>query len=82
MAAGADPNARTTQGATPLHSAARSSSNAATLDVLLDLGADPRAADNRGRLPIDYTVENPWLRGAPALDRLDGLTEPSEPERP
>jgi ankyrin repeat protein len=68
---GADPNARERHGDTPLHVAALEGSNAdftqaiATMDVLLDNGADMNAPNNRGTPPIRCT-----RRGSPLEHHL------------
>ena len=50
IAAGANPNARDNDGATPLHMAAYSS-RAANSQLLLEAGADPLAKTDNGRDP-------------------------------
>ena len=50
IAAGANPNARDNDGATPLHMAAYSSRPANT-QLLLEAGADPQAKTDNGRDP-------------------------------
>ncbi|MEU0558143.1 ankyrin repeat domain-containing protein [Dactylosporangium sp. NPDC006015] len=55
LALGLDVHARTNTGDTPLHAAARSSSDAAAdlVEALLRAGADPRAVNHRGQHPAD-----------------------------
>lgn len=66
--AGANPNARTDSGITPLHFAARHGS-AANISALINAGADLNAQDKRGMTPLDlargYSATNA-LRGAGA----------------
>ena len=56
--AGADVNARQHGGYGPLHSAA-SRGVIEVIDLLLDRGADPGAAAEDGRRPIDFAKEEP-----------------------
>lgn len=53
LATGANPNAVSDLGMTPLHVAAQRSSHD-IIQVLLGAGADVSAQDNGGRLPIHY----------------------------
>ena len=62
MAAGADPKARTSNGQTPLHMAARES-NPAVVEALLAAGADPKVRDENGQLPFDCAELNDRLQG-------------------
>lgn len=55
--AGADVNARQHGGFTPLHSAANRGV-IEVIDLLLDRGADPSAAADDGRRPIDFARED------------------------
>ncbi len=57
LAAGADPDARDADGATPLHDAAAGAACARCLCALLAAGADPRARDRRGRTPAQLAAE-------------------------
>ena len=54
--AGADPNARSASGGTPLHTAGFTG-NAQVTELLLAAGADPRAADAKGLTPLDRARE-------------------------
>lgn len=61
--AGADINARAPAGAahagmTPLHFAAQSDTRAAMADVLIRMGADIEARDDRGRTPLMAAIES------------------------
>ena len=62
LAKGADPNARTENGWTPLHQAARYNENPAIVQALLDAGADPNARNKDGWTPLHLAArsnENP-----------------------
>ena len=50
--AGADPNARSESGGSPLHTAAFTG-NVAIVQMLLAANADPTAADDKGHTPLD-----------------------------
>jgi ankyrin repeat protein len=51
--AGADPNARSASGGTPLHTAGFTG-NVPVTETLLAGGADPQATDAKGLTPLDY----------------------------
>jgi len=55
--AGADPNARSASGGTPLHTAGFTGSMPVT-EMLLTAGADPEATDARGLTPLDHARDN------------------------
>ena len=55
VAAGLDPNARTSKGSTPLHLAAREAAHE-TAALLLDAGAEPDARDDAQRTPLHYAA--------------------------
>ena len=52
LGAGADPNARTEFGRTPLHAAAAHSQTPETVTALVNAGADPNAHDGNGGTPL------------------------------
>ena len=60
LKAGADVNAKTSNGRTPLHWAAQHNPTLAVLEVLIKAGADPRAIDSKGRTP--HNVASPKYR--------------------
>jgi len=61
------------KGQTPLHLAARFSSNPEVVLTLLELGADSRARTNRGLTPWDLIRRNDKLRDTEAYWRLNDL---------
>ena len=62
LAEGADPNARTKYGATPLHRAALFSKTPAVVQVLLDAGADLNARTEDGKTAWDLILDDSPLR--------------------
>ena len=60
LKAGADVNAKTASGETPLHFAAANNPSPTVLKILIKAGADPRAINNEGKTPLD--VEKPEYR--------------------
>ena len=54
--AGADPNARTGGGLTPLHLAAARSKTPEVVTALVNAGADPNARDGNGRTPLHWAA--------------------------
>jgi len=63
---GADPNAKTDNGETPLHEAAFHCNDAAA-SILIDHGADPTIKDNEGRTPSDIFRERWWCFGVSSV---------------
>lgn len=61
--AGADPNARTEDGWTPLHLAAESSDSPSVIAALLAAGADIEARESRGMMPLHVAADG----GVPAV---------------
>jgi hypothetical protein len=53
---GADPNARSAAGKTPLMCAAGSPNSAAVARQLLESGADPRARNRKGQTPLSVAI--------------------------
>lgn len=68
---GADIDARTERGDTPLHRAARSNENPAVVALLLGRGAAPSSRDAEGRFPADLAEDNDAIRGFDVYRRLN-----------
>jgi ankyrin repeat protein len=64
--AGADPNARSASGGTPLHTAAFTG-NVPVVQLLLAAGADPDVPDAKGRTPLDVARERGQSEAAALL---------------
>jgi ankyrin repeat protein len=74
--AGADPNARSASGGTPLHTAAFTG-NIPVIDMLLAAGASPDAADDKGKTPLDVARERKHIEAAALLH--DAVIERKRP---
>jgi ankyrin repeat protein len=73
LEAGADPNARSPNGTTPLmyaKTAAFAKGDMAILELLLSHGADIHATDTCGRSALDYATQN----GAAVIDFLTAFS--------
>ena len=71
ITAGADPNERDVDGATPLHYAVIFNPEAPeAIEVLLDAGADSVAQNASDETPRDIAQANGWLHGRDAYGRL------------
>ena len=77
LEAGADPNARDGNGATPLHNAAAFSENAAVVVALLDAGADPNAPNIAGLTPLHWKALRRDANAAIVAALLDGGADPN-----
>ena len=75
VAAGADIEARTEDGETPLHLAARNNGNPAVITALLDAGADPNARNLFGSTPLHRAARCKNLAFITAL--LDAGADPN-----
>lgn len=64
--AGADPNARSASGGTPLHTAAFTG-DVTMIRLLLAAGASPMVEDDRGRTPLDLARERDMTEAAAVL---------------
>jgi ankyrin repeat protein len=64
--AGADANARSASGGTPLHTAAFTG-NIPVIEMLLAAGAKPEEADDKGRTPLDVARERKHTEAAARL---------------
>ena len=73
LANGADVQARTEDGWTPLHKAVRYSKAPKVVMTLLDAGADPKAKTNDGKTAFDLMQENKKLKGTDAYWRLNDM---------
>lgn len=65
-----DLNVQGKNGRTVLHHAARHATDPQVILTLLDLGADPRIQDDRGRTAVDYAERNPHLNADTVLAAL------------
>ncbi len=74
LAHGADPNARTTNGSTPLMFAA-SQHNHGVMTLLIDAGADVKATDRCGHTALDYADQYPRNRRAPLSPQTKALLQ-------
>ena len=65
LGSGADVMARTEDGTTPLHFAAKCSyfCKSGAIQALLDAGADAKAKDKNGKTPWDLAQKNEKLKG-------------------
>lgn len=89
LESGADPNAITDDGSTPMHRFCTYDLNAGLktrndpqappgeiLEILLDAGADINAIDNSGKTPLDHAIESQDLiRDVPTRRRAETLQE-------
>ena len=66
LAAGADPNARSASGGTPLHTAAFTG-DVVMVRLLVAAGADPSIEDEKGRTPLDLARERGHSEAAAIL---------------
>ena len=71
--AGADPEARTEDGLTPLVYAASGNENAEVLQVLIDAGADAAPKNTVGKNAWDLIQNNDALKGTSAYWALNDL---------
>ena len=69
--AGADVNAKDTDGLTPLMLAAQHNPNPKALTALLEAGADAKAKNNEGKTALDYARMNEKLKDTEALRLLE-----------
>ena len=64
-------NATSTIVYTPLMFAVFSNANPEVITALLELGADPKAKDNSGKMAIDYVKEKEKFKDTDALRKLN-----------
>ena len=76
IAAGADVNAASNDGTTPLMSAARLNSNPQVSLELLNAGAFPKTLDAQGKTALDWALENDSMAGSEALQILEKVLRP------
>jgi len=79
LAAGADVNARTQDGWTPLHMAAAYGA-AETVAVLIESGADPGARNRNGRFPADLAEDNPKVKDHNIFRALEKARNAARPD--
>ena len=72
LKAGADPNARDSDGMTALMWAACCSKNPNVIAVLVDAGASVRTKDKDGRKALDFARRNNKLKKSEVIGRLRG----------
>ena len=71
LKAGAEVNAKDTDGWTALMWAAWKNQNLRVITTLLKAGADGKAKSNEGRTAFDYAKDNESLRGTDTLKKLE-----------
>ena len=68
---GAEPNAQTQSGWTPLHVTAGMNKNPAMIEALLNAGADPKVRDKDDKTPWDYAKDRESLKASDTYWRLN-----------
>ena len=71
---GANVAARDAHGRTPLMWALLLNPNPEVITILLELGADPKAKDDSGNMPIDYARNNEKLRDTDIFRKLEEMS--------
>ena len=84
LAGGADPNARTTGAATPLHYAVFRAGEPAIIEVLIEAGADANARVDAGKTPLHMAVlsDEPAVVGALLAGGADADARDEDGETP